>query len=346
MNTATITDHIVLLLDSRGFGGIESHVLQLATALRQAGYPVCVVLLRDYGPHPLEPALTKARVAVVKLHRFGDLLQLLGARPLLLHSHGYKAGILSRLLGAIWSVPVVSSFHAGEPGNGRIRFYNWLDRLSAPLAPAIAVSDKIAATLANRAQVVANFVPPLHDVAPEQTQRIAFVGRLCHDKGADRFCDLAQRHPGGCFAVYGDGPDREQLEARHGDRVNFHGATADMTPCWENIDLLCITSRYEGLPLTALEAMSRGIPVLAFAVGDLPKLIRHRANGWLIAEGDLAEMARCLQCWQQLPASTRAQVSNSARQTIVDSYSPAAVLPQILAIYRRIAPSLKPVQAI
>lgn len=341
MYQENVTHRIILLLDSRGFGGIESHVLQLARALQQDDHPVSVVLLRDYGPHPLREALTKQGITVVALRHPIELLKLFLSRPKLVHSHGYKAGILSRMMGKATRTPVISSYHAGEPGRGRVYLYNLIDRISAPLAPAIAVSDKIATSLPCQSDVVANFVTLPHkrlDPRPHKTNHsVAFVGRLCHDKGPDLFCQLAEITSTVEFELFGDGPDRTVLQQHYGRQVQFHGAVSSMDGYWNQIGLLCISSRHEGLPLTALEAMAQGIPVAAFDVGDLSKLIEHRVNGWLIEAGDLTEMARSVQCWQQLSSQQRLQMSNQARQTIEDRYSPESVLPQMLDLYQQAA---------
>ena len=58
-----MTGEIWLLLDSRGFGGIESHVAELAAGLRAAGHAPRVLLLEDHGPHPLGARLAAEGVA-------------------------------------------------------------------------------------------------------------------------------------------------------------------------------------------------------------------------------------------------------------------------------------------
>lgn len=117
---ATGTDSVWLLLDSSGIGGIETHVWHLAEALRSRGRPVRVVFLADHGPHPLFDRLEAAQHRVTRLGgSFGDLLHALREqRPGVLHTHGYKAGILGRLAARLAGIPVVSTFHAGEPGRG------------------------------------------------------------------------------------------------------------------------------------------------------------------------------------------------------------------------------------
>jgi len=110
-----------------------------------------------------------------------------------------------------------------------------------------------------------------------------------------------------------------------------------MEPHWHRIDLLCITSVFEGLPLAALEAMSRGIPVCSFAIGDLPDLIDHGHNGWIVPPGDLAAMARCIKHWLGLTTEQRQGMQLNAYQTIQQRYSVQAVVPRIIEHYQQIA---------
>ncbi len=85
---------IWLALDSRGLGGIESHVAELAAGLRAAGMLPRVLFLADHGPHPLRARLQRDGVAWEVLPKGGLRAlwrRLRAGRPALLHTHGYKA---------------------------------------------------------------------------------------------------------------------------------------------------------------------------------------------------------------------------------------------------------------
>ena len=112
-----------------------------------------------------------------------------------------------------------------------------------------------------------------------------------------------------------------------------------MAPYWSSIDVLLIPSRHEGLPLAALEAMAHGVPVIAFAVGGLPNLINDHHNGWLVEAGNKDALTNCLKKWNRLSPTEQQNTSENARQTIIERYSPSAVLPQILSIYRQCSES-------
>ena len=330
-----VAGEVWLLLDSRSFGGVESHVLALAGALRAHRIPARVVFLKDHGPHPMLAALASAAIpySVLPGGWRGLSAALAAAPPALLHTHGYKVGIFGRLLSRLRRFPCVSTYHAGEPGPGMVRYYNVLDRATARMAGGIvAVSRPIARRLPRRTRVIDNFVP----LAPRSERggrEVAFVGRLSEEKGPDLFCGLSALVPGPEFVAYGDGPLRAELEAAH-PAVRFAGQQPSMAGIWERVGLLCMSSRHEGLPMAALEAMAHGIPVAAFAVGGLPGLIEHGRNGWLAPPRDLPALAAAVRVWADLDAAGRTSMGEAARATIAARYTPEAVLPRLLAVYR------------
>ena len=106
------------LIDSSGVGGAERHIETLASSLQRRGLAVQVVLVADHGNRPWQQQLAGAGIRYTHLDgRFSTLVGALRrARPALLHTHGYKAGILGRLAARLAGVPVVSTFHSGERG--------------------------------------------------------------------------------------------------------------------------------------------------------------------------------------------------------------------------------------
>lgn len=330
---------IWLLLDSRGMGGIESHVGELAAGLRAAGEPVRVLFLADHGPHPLRARLARDGVAWEALP--GGLLPLLArlrsGRPSVLHTHGYKANLLGRLAALLAGVPAVASYHAGEKPPGLLAWYDRADRWSSVLGGRIAVSRPILARLPWGGTLVPNFVALPAAPTGGQADSVGFVGRMAHEKGPDLFCALAERVPDCSFIAYGDGPILAALRATN-RRVDFRGASQGMDDAWKNIGLLAVTSRAEGLPLAVLEAMAHGVPVAAFAVGALPEVIADGVNGFLAPPGDLAALAACVGRWRD---GDRAALGRAARETVAARFGRAAGIAAIRACYpvRRTVPA-------
>lgn len=326
------------VLDSRQPGGIESHILELCTGLQEANWQVKVIFLTDYGRHPLKERLFEHGVDFECLD--GKPISLWKAmrrdKPLVVHTHGYKAGFLGRLYGSFQRIPVISTFHSGEEVKGRLALYTFLDRLSAPLSTPIAVSDQIAQKLPKKTRRINNFVA-IPDLNPSDYQgNVAFVGRLSAEKGPDLFCKIAKNHTGLSFHMYGDGPMRESLEKKYGEFVTFHGQV-NMEEHWQDIDLLCMPSRFEGLPMAALEAMARAIPVLGSEAGALPNLIDHTQTGWTLPVSQLSRFENALKHWQQMDHRLRQVIGKSAREKVASLYSPQAIIPQIEEIYLQAA---------
>ena len=326
---------IWLALDSRSNGGIESHVAELAMALAQQGFAVTVVLLADYGSHPLETRLRQDGVNLIKLNGrpWSLFTALQSALPDILHTHGYKAGILGRLYARLLRIAVVSTFHAGEIAQGRLRYYQRLDELSAPLAPTMAVSEAIASRLGCQVAVVDNFVAVPQLTARIVPRTVAFVGRFSHEKAPDRFITIARLLPDVSFLMFGDGPLRTELECNAPSNVRFMGMVPSMQPYWSEIGLLCMPSRYEGLPMAALEAMAHGVVVASFAVGGVPRLRLGGAGGYLCPESDMAALSANVISWSRLTSARRQLQAERARQRILQGFTAAAVLPAILQVY-------------
>ncbi|MGF1754822.1 glycosyltransferase family 4 protein [Vibrio makurazakiensis] len=345
---------IWLLLDSQIFGGIETHVLELAEGLREQCFSVRVVLLTQY--HPVPAIIDKLEKNELCYSYLSDLhaeenpklntslspyqLLLLAAKehcPRLIHAHGYKASLISKLAkirGHLPSTRQVSTYHAGETPKGRVWLYDFIDRYSSFASNhSLAVSDKIRKKLPSRSTLLNNFIS-VPNVQPSiESNHFAFVGRLSNEKGPDRFIKLADSFPRLTFDIYGDGPDSDKLKQQSHQQANviLHGHQQNMAEIWKNVSVLIITSRFEGLPMAALEAMGRGIPVIALSVGNLPALISNKQNGFIVDSPN--ELPECINQWLEMDEEQQRKIRSNARETIKTHYSSQAVIPQVLTCY-------------
>ncbi|GEA50333.1 glycosyl transferase [Vibrio inusitatus NBRC 102082] len=344
-----------LLLDSLTFGGIETHVLELARGIAFYKVPVRVILVTRFKqPSAIISKLEQHNIPYSYLHTLineenhhsliRQTFQLRRAitqfKPIAIHAHGYKASIISKLAvkTTTGQTKQVSTYHAGEVPKGKVRLYDWLDRYSSLLSDySLCVSPEIQARLPARSLFLNNFIST-DDSIQSLGKRIAFVGRLSHEKGPDRFLDLAEEHSDVSFYLYGDGPMMNDLKSRNVINAQFLGFQPNMNQCWDDIGLLVISSRYEGLPMTALEAMSRGIPVLTLNIGALARLIVHGHNGWI--SDNTEELALFLEEWLNSTESERETLAENAKETIESQFSTEAVVPQILPLYsKRLLPA-------
>jgi glycosyltransferase involved in cell wall biosynthesis len=101
------------------------------------------------------------------------------------------------------------------------------------------------------------------------------------------------------LAIVGDGPERERVEdelARYSldRRVRLLGERGDVPELLADADVFLLASRSEGLPLSVIEAMAAGLPVVASDVGGLRELVRDGETGTLVPPGDPAALANAL----------------------------------------------------
>jgi len=329
--------NIALLIDSKSYGGIETHVVNLAKGLNNKGHQVSIVLLNNYGYHPVFEQESFIRSILIK--QTGTLTELFKFLKTsnfnLIHTHGYKAGIQGRLICKLINKPVVSTFHSGEQGNFKIRFYRWLDRVTARNFPCICISKQLKKTLDLSADVIENFVePPVNgNIDNTSASQIAFVGRFSYEKGPDRFLRIAQQLPQFSFEMYGDGPMLENIEKQSPTYVSLKGHIHSMGVHWKKIKLLCITSREEGLPLVALEALVRGIPVISYDIGGISAVVKNNKSGWLIPAFEEASFIQAIKISQSQSVKERKEMSSFATNYIKDHFSTKVLTPKIFNVY-------------
>ncbi|WP_394143995.1 glycosyltransferase family 4 protein [Vibrio atypicus] len=329
---------IWLTIDSLTFGGIESYVLELAKGLKSHQIPVFVWLVRDYrASPPLCELLEKHNIdyGFLSQRSFASLPTLIYKiqkyRPLAIHAHGYKASLLAKMTRMLTGCRQISTYHAGETAEGVLRIYDALDRYSAFISTAsLTVSNQIQTRIPFSTQYLNNFIDTTQ-VSESSGNQIAFVGRLSKEKAADRFLQLAQKHPTKNFDIYGTGDEERTLKQAASDNVTFHGHQTNMNQVWESVGFLIICSRFEGLPMTALEAMARGIIVISLDIGNLSKLISHQKNGFIY--DSFEQLCRDFSTIQTLPHRQLIEIKRSAQQTIQDDFSQQALIPQLLKIY-------------
>jgi glycosyltransferase involved in cell wall biosynthesis len=130
------------------------------------------------------------------------------------------------------------------------------------------------------------------------------VGRLSVEKNfaamIDVFSRLALRHPDWDLVILGEGPMRDALHSQVqaaglARRIFLPGSVGNMGEWYERAALYAMSSQFEGFPNTLVEAMAYGLPAVSFDCDTGPRdIIRHDADGFLVAPGDTDGMEAAL----------------------------------------------------
>ncbi|MCA9246488.1 MAG: glycosyltransferase [Planctomycetales bacterium] len=155
------------------------------------------------------------------------------------------------------------------------------------------------------------------------------VARLGEEKNHELFLRMASRvvqtASNAQFLIVGDGPLRSQLESRTrelslADNVQFLGARPDVPELLRALDVFVLTSKMEANPVSILEAMASGKPVVATRVGSVPETVKDGQTGYLVSSGD--EDALTNRVTELLLNTDRAQqFGQAARKRVVDNWS-------------------------
>jgi glycosyltransferase involved in cell wall biosynthesis len=345
-----------------GISGAENHLLLLLPALLRRGFEVRVVMLHEGEPGAKEFAsrLEGAGVPVDRLRISGPggprtlarLTRMVRRqRPDILHTHLVHADFHGLVAGRLARVPVlVSTKHGFNPFRER-RLFAIADRAVARLADVhVAISAGLARYLAEREgfdaasfEIVHYGIEPGPDPAPlPGAPRLAIVGRLIPIKGHDvLFRALAAVRgdlPELTLEVAGDGPLDPELRSavtRLGldDVVSFVGHVADVVPVFERAEVVVVPSFGEGFGMVALEAMERGRPVIASAVGGLPEIVEDGRTGVLVPAGHVDALAVAI---RELAGDRgrAAVLGTSGRARALEEFSQERCTERVAKLYR------------
>jgi glycosyltransferase involved in cell wall biosynthesis len=253
------------------------------------------------------------------------------------HCHGFRADVIGGVCARLCGLPAVSSVHGWIAYSNKMRFYKWLDikalRLFAVILP---VSKKLEQELLEngislkRVQLLRNipanqvYAIPNHGLAPRNgSVQIGFIGRLSNEKGLGFLIGAVNKlrmdhsiH----LHIVGDGPEKSEILSKIKllgleELVTFHGVVPNPQTIYPMLDLLVLPSLTEGIPLTLLEGMSFGLPIVASNVGGIPEIIENGNNGVLVEPGSSDELAAKIAMLIK-ERDLRSKLGTNAKQTI------------------------------
>ena len=347
-------------------GGASLHVLQLAASLQRRGHDVLVVV---GGRGPFVADLRKARLRVVALPHFHRAIrpaddlrtyfalrrELAAFRPSIVSTHTSKAGALGRLAARSLGVPATYSPHAWtfaeENTRSRRAAYAALERAFAHLPATIVTVSHAEAAVGRRARIglrrprttihngVADVTPELLARPDREPPLIVSVARFEAPKDQPtllhalaRLVDLDFR-----LQLVGDGPGLDparRLAADLGvhDRVEFLGHRRDVAELLAGAQVFALSSRSESFPLTVIEAMRAGLPVVASDVGGISEAVVDGDTGLLVRIGSADAWADALKHLLVDPEIRRLMGANG-RDRYLERFGHDRMLERVTALY-------------
>lgn len=132
------------------------------------------------------------------------------------------------------------------------------------------------------------------------SRKIISVGRLSYPKNFSCLIDIAkvvlERHPDWCWDIFGEGEEQQQLQQKINDlgisdRIQLRGQVPDLLQRYGEYSFIVMTSRYEGFPMSLLEAAANRLPMVSFDIKTGPnEIIQDGVNGYLLDKNDISEM--------------------------------------------------------
>jgi glycosyltransferase involved in cell wall biosynthesis len=360
---------VVHYTDSNGFGGAEQVMLQLLEGLDRTRWRL---VLLHHGKPGLARLVAGARElgtelrVVPRVSRPGQLGRLpafiralRAERPAVFHAHlpAPLNGRYGLLAAALSRVPaVIATAHLVDDVPLRFRASIIQRQATACVDRYIAVSGGVARRMRVRLgvpdrkiQVIRNGVevgrvprradPRFRAALAGDAERpiVLTVARLDAQKGHAYLLAAAPDIPDALFVFVGEGRERPALEAQAralgvAERVRFLGHRDDVPELLAACDVFVLPSRYEGLPLSVLEAMAAARPVVATAIEGTDEIVRHGETGLLVppaAPSALAQGIRTVLADQAL--ATR--MGQAGRARVCREFSTSRMIDEVTGVY-------------
>ena len=369
----------VLYVVTRGdvIGGASMHVLQLAQAVKQAGHSVTVVfggvdgkivsMCREAGLETLVlPELIRS------LHPWHDLRALFALRrliktiqPDLVHLHSSKAALLGRVAAWLCKVPAIVTVHGWPFVHPQSKvskmFYFILERSMVALTSKFITVSKLDYSIAQQQLKVHQQQLELIHNGIEKDQSFEQVKSDTINAECNVICvarfDIPKDHRTLLLALQqikhspwrlklvGSGPLLAEIKQLAGqldmsEKIEFLGERSDVAELLTQADLFVLLSLWESLPISIIEAMRAGLPVIASDVGGITELVDDGVSGRVVAPGNIAAAAEAL-CALITDPSMRHSMSTASKQKFEQQFTAELMLNKTLGCYHQVTKVLQ-----
>lgn len=287
-------------------------------------------------------------------------------KPDVVHTHTAKAGFVGRWAAKFAGVPViVHTFHGhvfhGYFGKTKTRVFIALEQMTSRITDSIltltqSLRRELALTYRVARTEKITVLPLGLDLAPfaaaprktgtfreqygipQDAPLVGIAGRMVSVKNHAMFLEAAAqiraKRPDARFVMIGDGELRDDLE-RQIDNLGLRGFVkitgwlSDMTAAYADMDVFALSSVNEGTPVTVIEALSAGCPVVATHVGGIPDLLEGGRFGTLVSSGNAHAFAQAILETLENPPDTSA-----AQTAMLNQYGIDRLVSDLAALYK------------
>ena len=360
--------YIIQMINALRVGGAEKLIATFAQVAQKKDIKLGVITLRQNTPELVAQIESYGAKVVAFNHRkiqsgrrFFNLVQFLRhEKPDIIHTHLTMATILGSASGSLSGVPVVTSLHNTNMSTSNKFLLSSIETfmLRYVIKHVIAVGWHTAVIHQPRLRKKQIDVIPNAVVVPAPASPAAIletrskltgdsklpillsVNRLELQKGIfdliGGFALIHQRYPDVRLVIAGSGSLENRIKARIDEAglaqsVHMLGLRQDIPDLLAASDIFVSAAHWEGLPVASLEAMAAGRPLVATAVGDLPRVIIP-GTGLLVPSHDPTALAAGISCLLDDPALGE-KIGKAARNHVIHNYSADVWVDRLLGIY-------------
>ncbi len=315
---------VFIVIPTLGTGGGEKLVVDLATNINKDKFEVNIICLFSKKNTIYESMVKDSKIKVIYMDKkLGPDLRLMinvvklfkKCKPDIVHTH---LNVLPYILPAILISKPQSRLHtihsvAQEDAKGISRILMKFAFKFFHVKP-IAICDYVQATIQDVYKLKKVQIPCIYNavdtskfkrnrVKTNGTINFISTGTLYHVKNhkliIDAFFEVEKKFSNISLTILGDGELRQELQMQinnYGleEKINLKGIVRNVANELNSSDIYIMASNYEGLPLSILEAMSCGLPIISTKAGGVVDIVKHGTNGILVDVNNKEQMINAM----------------------------------------------------
>ncbi|MBT2639683.1 glycosyltransferase family 4 protein [Bacillus sp. ISL-39] len=350
-------------------GGAQIHVRDLCLNLNSRGHDISLISgsenqifpeIEDNAiPYFQVKSMARNIKPIADIRALFEMKKIISRlKPDLLAIHSSKAGMIGRAAGWMLGIPTVFTAHGWAFTEGvprkRKNIYVQVERIAGRLSSgiiavsqydyALALNNKIITE--EKLEVIQNGVPDRPDIELAKTEvhppRMVMVARFAEPKNHRVVINALNklRNYEWEISFVGDGPLKDEIERYVGElglagKIKFLGSSSNVSSILASAQLFILATNWEGLPLSILEAMRAGLPIVASDVGGVKEAVDHTQTGFLVKKGEVEELAGYIEKLIRSP-ELRFKMGTASRARYTEKFTFERMINETEQFYQKI----------